>query len=109
MRMRISTPVAVLSVLACLALAAGCGDPPKVLQGAVSAYDAAAKTLTVKDEQTPNAEVVFSIADAEIGAEPQAGDVVRLAYRDKDGRMAASRVMNLTRQEELALGGKAKK
>jgi len=33
------------------------------------------------------------------------GDLVRVAYHLRDGRMTATRVMNLTRQKELAGGG----
>ena len=84
-------------VLSC----AACGDPPKVVQGKVRTYDAAAQSLVVRDERAPEQDVAFSLEAAELGAEPQTDDVVRVAYREAGGRHIATRVMNLTRQKEL--------
>lgn len=84
-----------------LVLLTGCADPPKVLQGQVVSYDAAATMLAVRDERTPNAVLTLSLAGAELGAEPVAGDLVRIAYREPGGQPKALRVMNLTRQAEL--------
>ena len=90
--------VVLLAGAACLA---SCGEGPKVIQGTVVSCDASAKALVVRDERPPQASIAFSLEGAEIGAEPQVGDVVRIAYREAAGRLAASRVMNLTRQKEL--------
>jgi hypothetical protein len=78
-----------------------CGEPPRVLQGTVTGYDSSSKILTVKDELGQHQERLFSLKEAELGAEPVAGDAVRLSYYDKDGQLVATRLMNLTRQQEI--------
>jgi hypothetical protein len=95
-----------MALLGLLAVS-GCGEPPKVLQGTVTAYDVSSKVVTVKDELGSQPEVELSLQNAEVGAEPVVGDKVRLAYHDQGGKLAATRLMNLTRQQEL--GGGAKK
>ena len=42
----------------------------------------------------------LSLAGAEIGAPPEVGDTVRVAYAIEGGAAVARRVMNLTRQED---------
>jgi len=86
-------------------LSAGC-NPPAVVQGTVVSYDVPARSIVVRDDNPPNAELVISAANADIGAEPAAGDVVRIAYRDENGFLRATRVMNLTRQQESKKKGK---
>jgi hypothetical protein len=83
----------------------GCSDPPLVLQGTVQRFDAATHRLVVRDELPPNAEKELATDQAEIGAEPAVGDLVRVAYRERDGRAVAGRIMNLTRQAEVKGGG----
>jgi hypothetical protein len=85
-----------------VAVATGCNTPPLVVQGTVSAYDPQANTVTVRDELAPNAELTLSLAGTEIGSAPNPGDVVRVAYRELGGRATAIRLMNLTRQDEIA-------
>jgi hypothetical protein len=92
-------------VVVALAVCAGCGGRPLVLQGVVVSYDAATNVVTVKDETPPNSEVAFSLASADIGATPAPGDQVRLSYRDAGGDKRAIRMMNLTRQAELSKSG----
>jgi hypothetical protein len=75
---------------------------PLVLQGTVVSYDTQTKILIVTDERAPNRNFTFSIKNAEIGVEPAPGDLVRLAYRDQGGTLLAHRVMNMTRQKEIA-------
>ncbi len=84
----------------------GCGKGPDVLQGRVVSYDPSTQELIVKDERAGQREVRLSLKHAEIGAEPQADDVVRIAYGEAEGRLVARRVMNLTRQKEVARQGK---
>jgi hypothetical protein len=88
-----------------LLLALGCGPAPSVVQGTVVRYDASQKLLAVRDELPPQATMEISIAAAEVGADPSPGDTVRVAFRVAGGRSVATRVMNLTRQEELARKG----
>jgi hypothetical protein len=98
----------VLGVIAVSLVASwiGCGKGPEVLQGRVVSYDPSSQDLVVKDERPPQREVRLSLEGAEIGAEPKPDDVVRVAYREADGGLVAGRVMNLTRQKEIALPGK---
>jgi len=86
------------------ALVGGCVDPPAVVQGRVVSYDAAGKELVLEDEKVPGSAIAFSVEGAEMGAEPQAGDIVRIAYQASTTGRIAGRVMNLTRQAELSGG-----
>ena len=78
----------------------GCFDGPKVLQGEVLSYSPQEQILVVRDEVSPNAEFRFSLAEAQIGAQPEAGDVVRLTYRETGDPFPAGRVMNISRQKD---------
>jgi hypothetical protein len=82
-----------------------CGPAPSVVQGTVVRYDAAEKLLVLRDERPPQATLEISIAGAEVGADPIPGDTVRVAYRVAGDRPVATRVMNLTRQEEIGKRG----
>jgi len=88
-------------IAAALVLIIGCGAPPQVVQGTVTSYDAASKTLVLRDEREPRRELTFSLEGAEVGASPVAGDVVRLSYRVEGGHQKVIRVMDLSPQEEL--------
>jgi hypothetical protein len=86
----------------------GCLDRPLVMQGVVVRSDATAGTVVVKDERQPHPETVFSLDGCDIGAQPGPGDTVRVAYRTGERGPRAIRLMNLTRQSELAgKGGSA--
>lgn len=93
--------IGIIALAFAVALMLSCGDPPLVLQGEVVSYDESAKTLSVKDERASGEVAVLSLANAEIGAAPASGDLVRVAYREREGAKMASRVMNITRQTEL--------
>lgn len=99
--MRSTMKTAIVSLLAA-AVALGCAscNAPTVVQGSVVSFDPASKTLVVKDELAPNAELSISAAKADIGAEPRVGDVVRIAYQNEGSALHATKVMNVTRQEE---------
>ena len=86
-------------------LAVACGRAPTVVQGTVVRYDASEKVLLLRDERAPQATMEISIAGAEVGADPIPGDTVRVAYRLAGDRPVATRVMNLTRQEEIGKRG----
>lgn len=88
----------------CMLTLGACGVPPKVVQGTVVSYSQATQVLVVKDEIAPNREISLSTVGAEIGAAPDANDVVRVAYREEGGTAVALRVMNLTKQKELQKG-----
>jgi hypothetical protein len=86
----------------CAALSVGCIQAPSVIQGTVVRVDGGGSgSMVVRDERPPNQEVTLSLAGCEIGADPHAGDEVRVAYVERDGGHVALRVMNLTRQAEV--------
>lgn len=84
---------------------AACPKPPKVVQGTVVSYDGTTTVLVMTDETEPGRQVTLVLEGAEVGAPPVSGDVVRVAYYDRNGKLVASRVMNLTRQSEIRGGG----
>jgi hypothetical protein len=98
------------AIVAIMALAAGwgCGQAPLVAQGTVMSYDPGSKIMVIKDEAPPQVELTFSLENlgkSDIGAEPAVGDLVRVAYREQEGKLLATRLMDLTRQAELKKGG----
>jgi len=96
-------------VIAAASISFGCIEAPKVVQGTVASYDAGSQVVVVKDERAPNATLEISLAGGEVGADPEVGDEIRIAYRDDGGKLRALRVMNLTRQAEVGrkAGGSA--
>ncbi len=95
-----STRLTIVSVLLVL-LAAGCSGAPKVVQGTVVSNDPTMHQLVIKDELPPNQDVTLMTDHADIGAPPVAGDLVRVAYHERDGKRHATRVANLSRQGEI--------
>ena len=81
-----------------LAVLLSCADPPTVIQGAVVSLDEAGQTITIQDELDPDNVCEFSYEGADVGAKPQLGDTVRIAYRDRGGRFIATRIMNVSHQ-----------
>jgi hypothetical protein len=80
----------------------GCVDAAQVVQGTVVRYEPDAKILVMQNDRQPGAELTLNLREAEIGADPVAGDTVRVAYHDRSGELVAGRVMNISRQKELA-------
>jgi hypothetical protein len=78
-----------------------CSNPPLVVQGTVRSYDPSTKMMVIADEKNPDQELTIALEEADVGAEPQEGDLVRVSYRNQAERHMAIRVMNLTHQEEL--------
>lgn len=83
-----------------------CVDAPRVIQGKVTRYEHSSQLLALEDELPPGKELELSLAGAEVGAAPAVGDTVRLAYREREGRLVAVRLANISRQSEI--GGKKK-
>ncbi len=81
--------------LACSAAWAG-----EVIQGVMAAEDTKAQTVTVKDE-LDNKEKVFDVSTAKIGAKPEKGNVLRIAFEKKGDKNIAIKVMNVTKQNLL--------
>lgn len=77
----------------------GCFEGPHVTQGVVVEVDVTARVLVVRDERAPHGEIPFWFGSAEVGTEPLVGDVVRLAWKERDNRRVVTRVMNLSRPE----------
>jgi len=101
----VRAPIRSCAFLLAVAAVTGCIDGPKVVQGTVASYDPAGKVVVVNDETRPGQTMELSLEGAEIGAAPVAGDTVRIAYRDQDGKLRATRVMNISRQAEIGKKG----
>jgi hypothetical protein len=96
-----------LAFVICLSLPAVAAE---VAQGKTIAYDKDKKTLTVEVYDTTKSkdnpygkstgkQMTFSIAEALVGATPEPGDVVRIAYDEKGPDKMAVRVMNVSKQD----------
>jgi len=89
------------SLILVLLIVMSCATPPAVFQGSVIQYNPEMQTVSVSDETAPEKVLEFSIEGADIGAQPKPGDVVRITYYEKDGKFIATRVMNISRQQDL--------
>ena len=87
-----------------------CVMTSKVDQGKCVKLDSANKTVTIEEYDTDftkphiygkptGKESTFNIATAMIGADPNPGDILRIAYEEKGGQKVAFKVMNVTRQD----------
>ncbi len=92
--------IAKLLALLVVAVPLACSKGQKVTQGKVVAYDAQKKTLVVEEEKAPNPRLTLDTTLAEFGSEPKSGNIVRVVYKDTEGRLFAGRVMNVTAQRE---------
>ena len=92
-------------LVACLVWLCGCGEAPRVVQGAVVSYEPSSQTLVMQDETRPGVTLRLSLDGAEVGAEAAPGDTVRVAYHESGTGPVATRVMNVTRQDELGKKG----
>jgi P pilus assembly chaperone PapD len=81
-----------------------------VTHGKCVSYDQDKKVLTIEEFDTnyskenkygksTGKQAVFDVAEALIGMTPRAGDMVRIAFQEKDGKKSAIRIMNVTRQD----------
>jgi len=75
-----------------------CSDAPLVVQGTVVQYNSTEKTIVIKDDQTPNQEIIVQVSSAEMGTEPKVGEIVRVSYRQTPQGIVGIRVMNLSHQ-----------
>ena len=75
-----------------------CSDAPLVVQGTVVQYNSTEKTIVIKDDQTPNQEIIVQVSSAEMGTEPKVGEIVRVSYRRTPQGIVGIRVMNLSHQ-----------
>jgi hypothetical protein len=88
-------------------LLSACGEPPEVVQGTVISYDGTTGALVVADESAPGSNMELSSQGAEMGADLQPGDTVRIAFYKRGETLEATRIMNISRQTELKKTGDA--
>jgi hypothetical protein len=96
--------LAVILFFIAIALMSSCASPPTVIQGEVVRYDGGNQTMAVRDETAPGTTLEFSLEGAEVGAKPNPGDNVRIAYFTKGDKLIATRIMNISQQKELKTG-----
>ncbi len=86
------------------------GISAEVAQGKCVTLDNSSKTVTIEEYDTDfgqphvygkptGKQSKFSIATAMIGADPNPGDILRIAYEVKGKENIAIKVMNVTRQD----------
>ena len=107
MKNRIMVYLAGMILIICLAAPAMSAE---VAQGKCLKFDAGKKTVTIEEYDIDFAkphvygkptgkESTFNIATAMIGADPNPGDILRIAYSVTGGENIALKVMNVTRQD----------
>lgn len=100
----LATALAVIICLSVPALAA------EVAQGKTIAYDKDKQTLIIEEYDTTKSkenpygkstgkQMTFNLAEALVGATPEPGNIVRVAYQEKGPEKIAVRVMNVTKQD----------
>lgn len=98
------------ALAASMLLAAAAVQAQDVAQGKCLSFDKAAKTLTLDEYDTnfskenpygksTGIETTFDLAGAKIGLEPEAGNILRIAYMNEGEKKAAVKVMNITKQD----------
>ena len=81
-----------------------------VAQGKCVSYDQDKKIIVIEDYDTnfspenkygkpTGKQSTYNVADALIGANPTAGDILRIAYEEKGADRVAVRVMNVSKQD----------
>ncbi len=81
-----------------------CATPPQVAQGTVISCDEVSKVVAIRDQEKPDSTLEFQFEGAEVEASPRPGDIVRVAYQKQNGKLKATRIMNISRQKELKTG-----
>ncbi len=99
-----------LALASSLLLAAVAAQAQDVAQGKCVSFDKAAKSLVIEEydanfsKENPygkptGIETSFDLAGAKVGLEPEAGNILRIAYRAEGDKKAAVKVMNVTKQD----------
>ena len=104
---RMLTCVLALILAICIAAPAIAGEA--VAQGKCVSYDKEKKVIVIEEYNTnftksklgepTGKELTFDVAGATIGANPDPGNILRIAYEDKGGAKSAFRVMNVTKTD----------
>ena len=101
--MLLFAPLMVLALGADLARAA---DHAQVFQGTCVSFNDG-KNLMLKNDKNERDknpvdknlnEVVFELEEATLGMRPAPGDKIRISFVEKDGKLYAHKVMNVTKQ-----------
>ncbi|MEW6079202.1 MAG: hypothetical protein AB1724_15450 [Thermodesulfobacteriota bacterium] len=82
----------------------------EVVQGECLEYNMESKIIKIKEYDTnfskeakygvaTNIESEYDVSQAKIGAKPEPGNILRIAYRNEDNRKIATKVMNVTKQD----------
>ena len=106
-RKALTTVLAGLTLTLLLAVSAMAAE---VIQGKCVEYDQKVKTITVEeydinfDAENPyghatNIQSTVDVATAKLGIEPEAGDILRIAYNVEGDRKVALKVMNVSKQD----------
>ncbi len=108
-RILILLPVLIMAlILACPVMAV----EDNVAQGKVQTFDKEKQLLTIDDYNTDftkehkygaptGKQSTYNTKGALIGITPAVGDVVRIAFDQKDGKNHAIRIMNVTKQDVM--------
>jgi hypothetical protein len=99
-----------LVIVATLFFMAGAAAAAEVSQGKCVQYDKIGKTITIEEydiqfsKETPYGRPtgtlsVYDVTNAQIGVQPEPGDILRLAYNQDGENKAALKVMNVSKQD----------
>jgi len=107
MKRKLTYIAMVLALVVCLSVPAMAAE---VAQGKTISYDKTKQILTIEEYDTTKSkehpygrgtgkQMTFNLAEALIGATPDPGNIVRIAYQEKGSEKVAVRVMNITKQD----------
>ena len=96
-----------LALVICLSVPAMAAE---VAQGKTITFDKDKNVLTIEEYDTAKSkehpygrstgkQMTFNVAEALIGATPEPGNIVRIAYQEKGSEKIAVRIMNVTKQD----------
>ena len=96
--------IAVLVVVTISALSCSDASKSHVYQGVCLKYSAAEHVLELKNTQPqlnpiPGETAVFNLAKANVGLNPDPGDVIRVAYEVEGNSLLALKLMNVSKQD----------
>lgn len=83
----------ILALSAPLALAGG-----NVIQGTCVTYDADKNVLVINDELDKK-DKTFDLTNAKVGAKPEKGNLIRVAFKKEGDKLIALKVQNVTKQD----------
>ena len=103
--------LASLILTLCLAVSANAAEAV-VVQGKCISYDKEKKSVTIEEYNTDftkskygeptGKQSTYNLSTALIGIAPAPGDIVRIAYDEKEGARVGIRLMNVSRQDLMS-------